>query len=342
VASEIFSQSDIDALLGVGAPPRGEPRPGGGRGFNPDVQIYDFRRPHRISKDRQRTLEALYGRLSKSLESWLMGRVRDQVELNLLSVEHLSFGEFMLSLPSPCASFLFDVRDSGGQRGVLDFGHEFAYFLVDRLFGGSGSLVVPERVLSNIERTALRIVAERLLALLRENWQEYVPLELTLGAFESMPEILQAASREDPVLVANLEVTAAGFSSLLAVCLPFPVLESFFIGGEKDRRMQEAKGSERERTRTREQVQALLLETRADVRARFPEFPLSMGDLAALEAGSLLSTGIPLETEVHVLVGDEPRFRAAYGRAGGKLALQVVGELRPLGAAVVPSDSTSR
>lgn len=82
--------------------------------------MYDFRRPHRVSKERLRTLEAMYERLVKSLEGWLIGRVRGQVELSLQSVEQFSFGEFVLSLPTPCASYIFDVRDTGGQQGVID------------------------------------------------------------------------------------------------------------------------------------------------------------------------------------------------------------------------------
>ena len=133
MASDTLSQNEIDALLG-----------GSGRAASPvllsgdqNVQVYDFRRPHRVSKERLRTLEAMYERLVKSLEGWLIGRVRGQVEMRLQSVEQFSFGEFTLSLPTPCASYMVDIRNSGGQQGVIDFGHEFAYFLVDRLFGGA-------------------------------------------------------------------------------------------------------------------------------------------------------------------------------------------------------------
>src|SRR5690349_2922521 len=160
----------------------------------------------------------MYGRLAKSLEGWLIGRLRGQVELTLQSVEQFSFGEFVLSLPSPCSSYVIDIGDSGGQQGVIDFGGEFAFLIVDRLFGGSGTPVVPERALSTIERNALRVVADRITSLLAEIWQDHVQLELSVGAFESVPEILQVVNREDPVLVANLEIAAAGIQSLVSIC----------------------------------------------------------------------------------------------------------------------------
>lgn len=338
MASEIFSQSDIDALLGGGTPAAAASPSAPAHPFDPEVQIYDFRRPYRVSKERLRTLEAMYGRLTKSLEGWLMGRVRGQVILNLLSVEQFSFGEFLLSLPSPCASYIFDVRDSGGQQGVIDLGHEFAYFVVDRLFGGSGTPVVPERPLSSIERMAVQGVAERITALLSEIWQDHVQLELGVSGFESIPEILQVANREDPVLVANIEVSAAGISSLLIICMPLSVLEKFFASTGQQR-VKNATGSQRERETNRALTETLLRTTHVPISARLPEFRLAMRDLASLEVGNVLSTGVPCGAEVQVRVGGQPRFRGAYGRVGGKLALQILDPVSAPDASAAPLSS---
>jgi len=257
VSTDTLSQREIDQLLGGS----GTPRPAAPeRAFDPDVQVYDFRRPHRVSKERLRSLEAMYGRLAKSLEGWLMGRVRGQVELSLQSVEQLSFGEFTLSLATPCCSYLFDISDSGGQQGVVDFGPEFAFFLVDRLFGGSGKPTVPDRALTPMERMAVRGVADRLAALVCEIWRDHTELDLVLGGWESIPEILQASNREDPVLVGNIEVVAAGVRSLVMICLPFSVLEKFFVG-TGPRRESTVIGSERERESNREMTEATLRAT---------------------------------------------------------------------------------
>ena len=226
MSSETLSQSEIDNLLkrgGSAVPAPAAPR------VTQDVQVYDFRRPNRVSKEKLRNLEAMYERLVKSLEGWLIGRVRGQVELKLQSIEPFSFGEFIFSLPTPCASYLFDIADSGGQQGVIDIGHEFAYYLVDRFFGGgSGTLTAMDRALTPIERMAVRGVAERIVQQLHDIWSDHVKLELELAGFESFPEILQAVNREDPVLVANIEVRTADMSSLVLVCLPFAVLDKFF------------------------------------------------------------------------------------------------------------------
>jgi flagellar motor switch protein FliM len=322
VTTDLLSQHDIDRLLDGGS------GPAGAGGVNVDVQVYDFRRPHRVSKERLRTLEAMYERMVKSLEGWLIGRVRGQVEMRLQSVEQFSFGEFTLSLPTPCATYVFDVADSGGQQGVIDIGHDFSYFLVDRLFGGSGVPSILGRALTPVERMAVRSVADRVASLLEEVWQDYVPLELEISGFESAPEILQIANREDPVLVANVEVSAGQTSSLLLICLPFSVLDKFFsASGQK--RINTMTGTEREKEAARERAEGSLRATRVPVCARLPAFPLTLRELSALEPGSVLSTGIPRDCQLQVLVGEQERFRGSAGRVGRRLAVRLLDSISP-------------
>src|SRR5262249_44731466 len=126
--SEQLSQNDIDRLLG-GAPPDSPVAPR----RSLDIQVYDFRRPHRVSSDRLRTLEAMYGRLVKSFEGWMMGRVRGLVDLSLNSVEQISFGEYVQSLPANCNSFIVDVKDRAGddavgEQAVIEIGRELAFY----------------------------------------------------------------------------------------------------------------------------------------------------------------------------------------------------------------------
>ena len=270
----------------------------------------------------------MYERMVKSLEGWLIGRVRGQIEMRLQSVEQFSFGEFTLSLPTPCATYIFDVENTGGAQGVIDIGHEFGFFTVDRFFGGSGAATIPNRAFSPVERMTLRLLAERATQLLAEIWQDHVPLKLQITGFESSPEILQIANREDPVLVANVEVVAGQTSSLLLICLPFAVLEKFFqASGNK--RVGMATGTEQEREQSRQRTESALRATPVTVSARLPGFQLSLRELSALAPGQLLPTGIPRDAELSVLVGGRPRFRGSAGRVGRKLAVRLLDSIAP-------------
>lgn len=315
MATETLSQNDIDRLLvgGVRLTPTSAAR---------EVHVYDWRRPPRVSKERQRTLEAMYERLAKALEHWLTSRMRGQAEVRLQSVEQFSFGEFALSLPLPCTSFLFDIGGTG-QKGIIDIGPELSTYVVDRLFGGQGVGGAITRTLTPIERMAVRSLADRVAGALQEIWQDHAPMECVITGFESTPDMLQIVNRDDPVLVANIEVASGSMSSLVMVCLPFSVLDGFFNASPQARAALPS-ASDAERDMARQRSEAALRATKVSLTARLPDFQLSMRDIALLQVGSVIPTGIPKDARVVVRAGAQEKFIGHPGRVAGHLAIRIL------------------
>ncbi len=324
MANDTLNQSEIDRLLGSAGGGALDMAVSGRRpsAAQQEVQRYDFRRPHRISKERLRTIEAMYERMVKNMESYLMSRVRGQVEVRLQSVEQFSFGEFTLSLPTPCCSYVMDINGKNGLQGVVDFGTDFAFFLVDRLFGGGSAPTVMNRPLTALEQDAVRLIADRTASIVRDVWAEVMPIELTVTGFEAAPEILQVCAREDPVLVANIEISATNISSLIMICLPFASLEEYFTTADT-RRVSSTARSKDELRAQRRQTESSLRHTNVPVAARLPEFRLTMKDLAALTPGSVINTGLSTNSLLSITVAGQPRLVATAGRTGGKLAARI-------------------
>jgi flagellar motor switch protein FliM len=288
-----------------------------------EVPAYDFRRPSRISADRHRTLTAMHERLARELQAWLSGRVREQVEVRLQSVEQFAFGEVVLSLPVPCSSFLVDIAGSA-QRGIIDIAPEVSTYVIDRAFGGDGSSQLLQRSLTPIERLAIRSVAERVAAQLQEMWRDHVPLTMQVTGFESSPEMLQQVmGRDDAALVANFEVVAGAASGLVLVSLPFPAFDTFFSHAPAQRHVAPP-ADPAERDAARQHSEASLRAARVPVQARLPEFQLTMRDLAQLTVGSVLPTGIPKDARVILRAGTQERFIGHPGRVGGHLAVRIL------------------
>lgn len=323
MANDTLKQGEIDRLLGA-SPTRSDSGPAAQRTAMAaaDVQRYDFRRPHRISKDRLRAIEAMYERMLKSLESYLMSRMRGQVEVRLQSVEQFSFGEFTLSLPTPCCSYIVSINGGAGLQGVVDFGSHIAYYLVDRLFGGGGTATVMPRALTALEQDAVRIVADRIVSAVADVWSEVALIEMQLSGFEATPELLQVCAREDPVLVANVEISVGDIASLIMVCLPIAALEQYFANADK-RRVSSAARNATETAAQRQQVDSSLRRTRVPIAARLPEFRLSVHDLSQLKIGAMINTGMAINSLLSVTVAGQPRLVATAGRTGGKLAARI-------------------
>ena len=124
--ADVMNQDEIDDLFESDAvrakeakPAPDEPESGAS---DVGAQIYDFRRPARISKDRKRSLEAIYGLLVKTFEGWLAGRTRAPIQMELSALDQLTFGEFQMSLASPCAAYSFEVVQSPAQNCVIALG----------------------------------------------------------------------------------------------------------------------------------------------------------------------------------------------------------------------------
>lgn len=312
--SETLTQKDIDALLlgGTPAPAIAPER---------DVVPYSFARPPRVSKDRRATLDAIHARFALTLQAMLSSRLRTPMDVVVESVEQVTFSEFVSSLASPCAAFVFSLGDRVGGQGVLDLGPELGFYLVDRLLGGPGEGAPPARGLTALEQTVVRHVAERTLAALREAWQDQLALVPQLEDFESDPEMLQIANLEDNVLVANLTVRCGGFTGATALGLPMSAIEPFL----QERGPARPRGAEArtEAAALRPRVESFLSQARLGVAARLPSVRISARELAKLEPGQVLRTDRALDAEIEVHVNGHLRFLATLGQVRRRVSLRI-------------------
>ncbi|TVP45380.1 MAG: hypothetical protein EA350_09325 [Gemmatimonadales bacterium] len=289
-----------------------------------EVRLYDFQRPSRISRDQLRSLHAIHGMVTKGMEGWFAGRVPDSITVELERVEPRTFGEFILALPAPCASYVLGLGPVSEAPAVVEVGRDLAFFLVDRFLGGSGAPESPERSLTVVERAIVQLMVDRIAFHVRDAWSDHVPMEPSVTGFESVPEMLQFMSPEDPVLVAHLKVEGEGLSSVLLLCLPFPALEKFFAGGNH-RRLSASRGTETERREDRVRMSDHVRRAGLPVSARFPAFEVPLGLLADLKEGAILATGFSPDTELEVRIAGLDRYRGQAGRRGKHRAISIAG-----------------
>jgi flagellar motor switch protein FliM len=311
-----LSQKDIDSLL-KGTPAFAMPVRTGGV----EVVPYNFLRPPRISRDRRATIETIYSRFAVSVQQLLSSRLRVPTDVVVNSVEQATFGEFVLSLGNPCAAYIFDLGSS--ISGVMDLGTDLSFFLVDRMFGGPGDSDKPmNRALTPLERLAVKGLTDRALQFLGEVWQDYVAFLPVHVAFESVPEALQLASKEDNVLVANIDVKTAAFSGLMTICIPLLALETFLQ--EKPAAVKQAhRPNSVEAVANRAQLERTLRFAKLPIAARFPVFRLRARDVATLKVGQVISTGFSTDTPLEVHVNGRVRFRGVPGQVKRSMGVRV-------------------
>src|SRR6188768_3297829 len=147
--SDILSQEEVDALLNAVSTGSLVPETGSDKSSPMDggvateeakeksVILYDFRRPDRVSKDQMRTLQNLHDGYARLLSTTLSSYLRTLVEIDIVSVDQLTYSEFMMSISNPSCIYVFQMEPLEG-AAIFEVNPSLVFFIVDRLFGGQG------------------------------------------------------------------------------------------------------------------------------------------------------------------------------------------------------------
>jgi len=94
---------------------------------------FDFRRPDRIPKSQVRAIHLPHDTLVRNLVSSLSADLRSYLTVNLVSVEQLSYAEFLEGLPSPTCMVSLGLRRYDG-NGMLELNPTLVFSVLWRWF----------------------------------------------------------------------------------------------------------------------------------------------------------------------------------------------------------------
>lgn len=105
--ADILSQEEIDALLEVVEEEGDTLSSEMDNTESKQVILYDFKRPNRVSKEQLRAVKGIHDKMARNLASQISSIMRSIVEIQLHSVDQMTYGEFLMSLPSPTSFNVF-------------------------------------------------------------------------------------------------------------------------------------------------------------------------------------------------------------------------------------------
>ncbi len=224
--ADILSQDEIDALLDVVDDPE-DASISSKEDTSDDRQImlYDFKRPNRVSKEQLRAIRGIHDKVGRSIASEMSTMLRSIIEIQLQSVDQMTYGEFLMSLPSPTSFNVFSMKPLDGSA-VLEINPSILFPMVDRLLGGKGESYNIERELSDIELTLLDNVLKVIMQKLRDAWEPIIKMIPIIEAKESSPNIIQIVAQNEIVVMIVLEITIGDSSGMINIAYPVIHLES--------------------------------------------------------------------------------------------------------------------
>jgi flagellar motor switch protein FliM len=287
--------------------------------------LFDFRRPDRIPKSQVRAIHLLHDTFVRNLVSSLSAYLRSYLTVNLVSVEQLSYAEFLDGLPSPTCMVSLGLRPYDG-NGVLELNPSLVFPILEMLLGGTGkSSVNIQRDITEIEQRLLDGLFRIILHDLHEAWKGVTELEFTIESVETEPQLLHILAPNEAVVAIGVEVRIGETVGMMNIGMPSIVIKMMRHKFDQQWSVRKTRASENEQRR----ILGYLREASLHVEARLEGPTLTVGDLLDMEEGHLLTFDYPVERSIELLINGMRRYTAQVVTTGRKRACLVENIRKP-------------
>lgn len=322
MSGQVLSPDAIAALVEAAKEGRLPDESGADRGRQRRMRTVDFTRPTKFTADQERRIKRVLDTFCRTASTRLSAELRMPLELEVINVSQLTWGNAHAQVPPRSVSCLVDVPDVG-TRMLLSAELTLVLRAIELfLGGGSDGVALRERRLTDIDWALARHFLERLTAQLSIVWSDITDVELGVASLDMHLETAQTAPVSEPTLALTMEARMDGHSTTLALLLPFsaiaPVAHRF-----SSRDDVAADGDERRTVAVREAVGRVEMTVRAEVAA--VELPIER--VLALRPGDVLRLDARADEGVRLFAGAVPVHRASPGRSGGRRAVQITQRL---------------
>ncbi|MBI1846045.1 MAG: flagellar motor switch protein FliM [Candidatus Rokubacteria bacterium] len=322
MTGETLSQQEIDALLNAVHAGKVPVTPSAAAPAVPAQAVrYNFRRPSRVSKEQVRGLETLHEEFAKHAAASLSGLLRTIVDIELEAVEQIAYSEYVMAIPTPTCSFVFNMEPLKG-GAVLELNPSAAFVMIDRLLGGQGTAVPAARDLTEIERAVIERIGLRTMVDLQQAWHSVGAFVFRVLNLETNPQFLQVTAPNEVILVATFRLKIGGMTAGLTLAYPYLLLESV-IGRLGAQRWQPTATT----TATPEARAFMLSEishSSIGLRAFLGHARLTVRDLLNLRPGQLIRIDAKAERPVRVEINKVAKFVGRPGTHRTRLAVEVL------------------
>ncbi len=285
------------------------------------IKVYDFRRPDKFSKDQIRTLYMLHESFARMLNTYMSSHLRTLVNVDVASVEQLTYQEFVQSLANPSVISILGVQPLKGNI-IFEISSEIAFAYLDRVFGGDGTTTMKTRVLTEIEDAVMRRFVNSAMERFKEAWSNVTPMNPVLEATESNPQFTQIVPPNDMVVIVTLHTKLGEVESMMNICIPYLVLEpimsklttTFWVA---------ASAAKDEQAGQAEAIRKKLNKTKVPLVVEVGRVQITIREFLTLGFGDVLQLNTKVKDDFPCMIGTNAKFYCRPGTFGKKLAVQI-------------------
>jgi len=285
------------------------------------VSVYDFRRPINLSREKTKLLQVCFEAYARQASSVLTSALRSVSTVELLSVDQVSYAEYVDTLGQLAYMTIFSL-DPVQEPAILEMPLDMTMTCIDKLLGGPGTGAQPQRPLTDLESAVVGRLYERLVAEFRPSFSTVGSFDPAIITVEYDPQLAQVATPSDAIIVARLQLRMGESTYPISVVLSFTGLLPFLKQAESAEAVSDRDRARREQASAR--LAAGLQEIPVDVSVRFRGTPADPVELARLEVGDIVRLKHPAQSPLDVTAADVVFAHATPGSQGRRLAALVV------------------
>lgn len=308
--SRVLRQDQIDVLF---HPAAAAAHAGAGSGITP----VNFRTVGQVSLMEVSALTRLHESFARNLTHALSAYLRVVLELNLTTVEQLTYGEFLRRVPD--VTYLSTLRLLPLDAiAAVQMDLAVGFPIIDLLLGGQGNPDVKIRPVTDIEEGILENIVRVLARELQSSWQPILEQEILFEQRWLEAQVFQFLPANEKVLVLAFEVRLPDTHGMLHILLP-ALAASVFLRKFSQERSQKRRGTPENEARLRSR----LLQCPFQTELLLPTTAVTVRELLELEAGQILTLDQPAESAAYLTVAGRQLYWAQPARTGGQRAAQI-------------------
>ena len=253
--------------------------------------------------------------------------MRTIIEVKLISVDQLTYSEFVYSLDNPTC---FNLLESKGLEGhmILDLNPAIIFPMIDRLLGGgkNGKGSVLNRPLTQIELRLVKRITDLVITALQNAWINICILEMRVSQVESNPQLVQIVPPNEVIVLISFEIVMGEIRGIMNLCIPFNTIEP--LVGKLSSNTWSSYSKRVIDPRQKLNLETGLSSAAVELVVEMGGTTVTAGEVARLAKGDVIVTTRDKAAGVDVLIEGRNLFRAFPGVLKGHKAIRVTQHLK--------------
>jgi flagellar motor switch protein FliM len=319
--SKVLSQEEIDALLSALSSGEIDVEDLESEADERKVKPYDFTRPNKFSKEQLSALEYIYENYSRIVSNYLSSQTRANIKMQQVSIEQVTYEEFIRSIPNPTLLLNFTMPPLGGIL-LLEINSQFALQLVELLCGGKPKRLLPVRELTDIEISIIQNMLNFFVNSMKEAWQDVVEVSPSLESLQTNPQLNQTMSPTESVALITFVLEVADMQSFANLCIPYMSIEK--VVDKLDMQYWFKTHSYQDNLEYTTAIKEKLQSTEVELSILLGSTQITVEDFMSMSVGDVLQLDRKTTEPLEMYVEDQLHFLVQPGLYKGKLSVQIV------------------